>query len=62
MRYAGGLGTLWIASCLACAPALSVSVSCTVTLPAALVASVAVGPVVLPLKAAMVLPLVRLHW
>jgi hypothetical protein len=57
-------GAVTVIACvrLACAPALSVSTSCTVKLPAALVVTVAVGPVVPPLKAAMLLPLVRLHW
>jgi len=57
---AAAVVTVIVCVWLACAPALSVSVSCTVKLPAARVVTVAVEPVVLPLKAA--LPLVMLHW
>ena len=54
--------TVIVCVLLACAPLLSVSSSCTVNVPAPLVVTVAVLPVVPPLKAAMPLPSVRLHW
>ena len=48
-----GLVTVIVALEVALLPRLSVTVSCTVTLPAPLVTRVAVGPLVLPEKLAM---------
>jgi hypothetical protein len=50
--------TVTVAARLSCAPALSVTVKRTVKLPGPLVTTVAVGPLLPPLKAAMALPLV----
>ena len=47
---------------VATAPELSVTLSCTVTLPGAVVPSVALLALVTPLNAAMATPAVMLHW
>ena len=57
----GAALTVSVRLVLACWPVLSVMVSCTVTLPAAFVTSVADGPSVAPLSDATLLPLVTDH-
>jgi hypothetical protein len=59
---AGAACTLIVVLAVPVAPPLSVTVRLTVTAPDALVTSVAVLAVVLPLKAASVPPLVICHW
>jgi hypothetical protein len=59
---AGAACTLTVLLALPLAPALSVTVRLTTTLPAALVASVALAALVAPLKAAKLPPLVICHW
>ena len=61
---AGGAGgaTVIDAALVAVAPLLSVMASCTVTLPAELVLSVATARLVAPLKLANDAPAVMVHW
>ena len=53
--------TVTVAIFASCAPTLSVTVNCTFKVPAAPVVTVAVGPLVAPLKAALEVPLAIVH-